>query len=85
MTKEPDDLAAFDAIETLYHSYLTGFILTLVSRAGPAKAADAVFRTFRRQQLARCSWRAWRWAARSARRPQPDRTHRMQVTAGSAH
>ncbi|MEI7714117.1 MAG: hypothetical protein WCI94_21965 [Rhodospirillales bacterium] len=53
MTKEPDDLAAFTAIETLYHSYLTGFILTLVSRAGPAKAADAVFRTFRRQQLAR--------------------------------
>ena len=53
MTREPDDLAAFDAIEALYHSYLTGFILTLVTRAGPVKAADVVFRTFRRQQLAR--------------------------------
>ena len=53
MTKEPDDVAAFTAIEAIYHAYLTGFILTLVTRASPAKAADVVFRTFRRQQLAR--------------------------------
>jgi hypothetical protein len=53
MSKEPDDTAAFTAIEALYHAYLTGFILTLVTRAGPAKAAEVVFRTFRRQQLAR--------------------------------
>ncbi len=50
---ERDDLPAFDAIEALYHAYLTGFILTLVSRAGPRQAAEVVFRTFRRQQLAR--------------------------------
>ena len=50
---ERDDLPAFDAIEALYHAYLTGFILTLVSRAGPRQAGEVVFRTFRRQQLAR--------------------------------
>ena len=40
------------AVELIYHSYLTGLILMLVSRAGAAKAAEVVFRTFRRQQLA---------------------------------
>jgi hypothetical protein len=53
VTKEPDDVAAFTAIEALYHAFLTGFILTLVTRAGTTKAAEVVFRTFRRQQLAR--------------------------------
>lgn len=47
------DASAFAAIELIYHSYLTGLVLTLVSRAGASKAADVVFRTFRRQQLAR--------------------------------
>jgi hypothetical protein len=47
------DTAAYRAIELIYHSYLTGLILMLSSRAGPAQAAEAVFRTFRRQQLAR--------------------------------
>ena len=51
--KPADDTAAFTAIETLYHAWLTGLILTLVTRAGPAAAAEVVFRTFRRQQLAR--------------------------------
>jgi hypothetical protein len=53
MAKEPDDIAAFTAIEALYHAFLTGFILTLVTRAGARQAAEVVFRTFRRQQLAR--------------------------------
>jgi hypothetical protein len=47
------DSAAWRAIEHIYHSYLTGLILMLVSRAGIAPAAEVVFRTFRRQQLAR--------------------------------
>jgi hypothetical protein len=47
------DVAAFKAIEHIYHSYLTGLIVMLSSRAGPEAAADAVFATFRRQQLAR--------------------------------
>ncbi|KWV45357.1 hypothetical protein AS156_23860 [Bradyrhizobium macuxiense] len=48
-----DDVAAYRAIELIYHSYLTGLILMISSRAGAARAADVVFRTFRRQQLAR--------------------------------
>ena len=47
------DAAAFAAIGLIYYSYLTGMILMVVSRAGAAKAAEIVFRTFRRQQLAR--------------------------------
>jgi hypothetical protein len=47
------DVAAYKAIELIYHSYLTGLILMLASRAGAARAAEVVFRTFRRQQLAR--------------------------------
>jgi hypothetical protein len=50
---EAVDGPAFAAIELIYHSYLTGLILMLVSRAGATKAAEVVFRTFRRQQLAR--------------------------------
>src|SRR6185436_6254563 len=47
------DAAAYRAVEHIYHSYLTGLILMLASRAGAAGAAEVVFRTFRRQQLAR--------------------------------
>jgi hypothetical protein len=47
------DTAAYRAVELIYHSYLTGLILMLCSRAGAAQAAEVVFRTFRRQQLAR--------------------------------
>src|ERR1700742_1996464 len=47
------DGPAFAAVELIYHAYLTGLILMLVSRAGAAKVAEVVFRTFRRQQLAR--------------------------------
>jgi hypothetical protein len=48
-----DDADGFAAVEAIYHAYLTGLILTLVTRAGPRQAAEVVFRTFRRQQLAR--------------------------------
>lgn len=47
------DVAAFRAVELIYHAYLTGLILMLSSRTGPQRAAEIVFRTFRRQQLAR--------------------------------
>jgi hypothetical protein len=47
------DTAAYRAVELIYHSYLTGLILMLASRTGTAPAAEVVFRTFRRQQLAR--------------------------------
>jgi hypothetical protein len=47
------DGAVSSAVELVYHSYLTGLILMLVTRAGTARAADVVFETFRRQQLAR--------------------------------
>ncbi len=52
-TEAAIDGAAYRAIDTIYHSYLTGLILMLASRAGPQRAAEVVFRTFRRQQLAR--------------------------------
>ena len=47
------DLAAYRAVELIYHSYLTGLILMISSRAGPYRAAEVVYWTFRRQQLAR--------------------------------
>ncbi|CCD95464.1 conserved hypothetical protein [Bradyrhizobium sp. ORS 375] len=47
------DVAAYRAVELIYHAYLTGLILMLSSRAGSHRAAEIVFRTFRRQQLAR--------------------------------
>ena len=53
MSKPQNDIAAFKAVEHVYHSYLTGLILMLSSRAGAARTAEIVFRTFRRQQLAR--------------------------------
>lgn len=48
-----DDVAGYAAVEAIYHGYLTGLILALVTRAGTGPAAEVVFRTFRRQQLAR--------------------------------
>ena len=41
----------YQAAEVVYHAYVTGLILALVSRRGAADAAEVVFRTFRRQQL----------------------------------
>lgn len=42
---------AYRAVERIYHDYLTGLILTTVTRRDPASAAELVFRTFRRQHL----------------------------------
>lgn len=53
MKKTGIDVGAFKAVEHIYHSYLTGLILMLSSRAGSRRTAEVVFRTFRRQQLAR--------------------------------
>lgn len=44
-------LAGYRAVETIYHAYLTGLILMVVSRRGARDAAELVFRLFRRQQL----------------------------------
>ncbi len=51
--QQPADTAAYQAVELFYHAYVTGLVLMLISRAGPKAAAEVVFRTFRRQQLAR--------------------------------
>jgi len=50
-TTHPDDRAAWTALGELYHRYLTGIILALVSRQGTARATEVVYRTFRRQHL----------------------------------
>ncbi|HET9161065.1 MAG TPA: hypothetical protein VFN88_10665 [Caulobacteraceae bacterium] len=47
------DVAAYQAVELIYHAYMTGLVLMITSRAGASAAAEVVFRTFRRQQLAR--------------------------------
>src|SRR6266545_6373645 len=41
----------YRAVEVLHHGFLTGLILTTVSRRSGADAAELVFRTFRRQHL----------------------------------
>ena len=41
------------SVADLYHAYFTGLILTVVTRRGPAAAAEFVFRVFRRQQQER--------------------------------
>ncbi len=46
-----DDPAGWAAIGDLYHRYLTGLLLALVLRHGTDRAAEVVFRTFRRQHL----------------------------------
>jgi hypothetical protein len=44
-------IEGYRAVEVLYHNYLTGLILSTVSRRSGADAAELVFRTFRRQHL----------------------------------
>src|SRR5262245_18030790 len=46
----PPSLPAWTAVGELYHAWVTGLILMLITRRGPADAAELVFRTFRRQQ-----------------------------------
>ena len=43
--------AGYRAVEILYHAFLTGLILTTVTRRSGADAAELLFRTFRRQHL----------------------------------
>jgi hypothetical protein len=43
-------LAGWHALGELYHAYVTGLLLTLVTRRSTADAAEFVFRIFRRQQ-----------------------------------
>src|SRR5256714_5035485 len=47
----PPSVRAWEAVGDLYHAYLTGLILTVVTRRSAADAAALVFRLFRRQQL----------------------------------
>ncbi len=42
---------AWAALAELYHRYLTGLLLGMVTRLGTSPAADVVFRTFRNQHL----------------------------------
>jgi hypothetical protein len=42
---------AFTAVGELYHAWITGLILTTVTRRSVPDAAELVFRMFRRQQL----------------------------------
>ena len=44
-------VAGWQAVGELYHAYITGLILTTVTRRSAADAAEFVFRIFRRQQL----------------------------------
>ena len=46
---QTDDTDAYAAVELVFHAYLTGLVLTLVTRADAQRAAEVVFRTFRRQ------------------------------------
>lgn len=46
-----DDRAAWSALAELYHRFLTGLLLSMVSREGTARSAEVVRRTFRRQHL----------------------------------
>jgi hypothetical protein len=44
-------IQGWQAVGELYHAYLTGLILTTITRRSAADAAEFVFRVFRRQQL----------------------------------
>src|SRR5262245_50055052 len=46
----PPSVAAVTAVGDLYHAWITGLILTTVTRRTAADAAELVFRTFRHQQ-----------------------------------
>jgi hypothetical protein len=48
-----EDPLGWRAVELLYHAYLAGLILFVVSRRGAGDAAALVFATFRRQHLAK--------------------------------
>ncbi len=50
--KPGEDAASWTALGELYHRYLTGLILGMVTRLGTAPTAEVVFRTFRNQHLA---------------------------------
>ena len=43
---------ALEAVATLYHAWLTGLILAVITRKGQDAAEEYVFRLFRRQHLA---------------------------------
>ena len=43
---QTDDTDAWAAVELVYHAYLTGLILTLVTRADTQRAAEVVFAPF---------------------------------------
>lgn len=45
----PSQAQAWAAVAELYHTYMTGLILTVVSRRGAAPAAEWLFRVFRHQ------------------------------------
>ena len=47
----PQSLPGWQAVGELYHAWVTGLILTVVTRRGADDAAELVFRIFRRQQL----------------------------------
>ena len=51
MAVAPPDPVAWRALAEMYHRYLTGLLLSLVTRAGPGAAADVVFETFRAHHL----------------------------------
>src|ERR1051325_9864183 len=46
----PPSLPAWQAVGELYHAYVTGLILSVITRRGAADAAEFVFRIFRRLQ-----------------------------------
>jgi hypothetical protein len=47
----PSSIPAWHAVADLYRAYITGLILTAVTRRRADDAAELVFRIFRRQQL----------------------------------
>src|SRR5690349_19499202 len=47
----PAELAAYEAVGTLYNALMTALVLGLVTRRGEDTACDYVFRHFRRQHL----------------------------------
>ncbi|MEM7096045.1 MAG: hypothetical protein AAF567_23775 [Actinomycetota bacterium] len=47
----PPEARAWAALAELYHRYLTGLLLGMVTRIGTEPAAEVVFRTFRNQHL----------------------------------
>jgi hypothetical protein len=48
---EKETARGYEAVEALYHAFLTGLILTAATRRGASGAAELVFQIFRRQHL----------------------------------